>query len=88
LHEQCCYDYGRIDSVRSCLKEHLAALRKRADALTAIPATGDPERAERLLLDPVSVLVTEVALQPQSEQVAFDRLMSNAFRQGVSRDQE
>lgn len=80
LHERCCHDYGRVTSVRSCLQEHLAALRQRADALQAILATEDPERAERLLLDPLSVLVTEVVLKPQSERVSFDALMTRAFQ--------
>ena len=88
LHEQCCYHYGRIDLVRACLQEHLMALRMRADALSAILATDDPEKAERLLIDPVSVLVTEVALQPRSEDIAFDRIMTSAFRQDVTCDQD
>ena len=88
LHEQCWYEYGHIDSVRACLQEHLMALRKRADALSAILATDDPEKAERLLIDPVSVLVTEVALQPRSEHIAFDRIMTGAFRADVTRDQD
>ena len=88
LHEQCCYDYGRIDSVRACLQEHLVALRNRADALSAILATDDPEKAERLLIDAVGVLVTEVALQPRSEHIAFDRIMTSAFRQDVTCDQD
>ncbi|HTV92364.1 MAG TPA: hypothetical protein VMG98_06575 [Verrucomicrobiae bacterium] len=79
LHEQCCYDYGRIDSVRACLREHLTALRQRTEALVAILATDDPERAEQLLLDPLSVLVTEVALRARSEHAAFEVLMKTAF---------
>jgi hypothetical protein len=75
LQEQCGFHYGRIESVRSCLREHLAALRERVDALSAILATGDPERAERLLMDPVNVLVTEVTLRPRSEAVAFEEIM-------------
>jgi hypothetical protein len=80
LHEHCYYNYGRIAGVRDCLREHLAALRKRVDALQAILATQDPENAERLLFDQAEVAVTEVVLRPRSEFVAFEAMMDCAFQ--------
>jgi hypothetical protein len=81
LHEQWCFDYGRIDSVRACLEEHLKALRKRVEALLSVLATDDPEKAERLLFDQVHVIAKQVTLQPRSESVAFEALMNDLFRQ-------
>jgi hypothetical protein len=81
LHEQCSFDYGRIDSVRGCLEEHLKALRERVEALLSVLATDDPEKAERLLFDQVHVIAKQVTLQPRNESVAFEALMSNLFRQ-------
>ena len=81
LHEQCSFEYGRIDSVRGCLEEHLKALRKRVEALLSILATDDPEKAERLLFDQVHVVAKQVTLQPRSESVAFEALMNDIFRQ-------
>ena len=78
LHEQCSYDYGRISSVRACLTEHLEALRRRTDALVAILATSDPEKAEALLFDQVSITVTEVSLRARSEFAALESLMKVA----------
>lgn len=86
LAEQCCFNYGRIDSVRGCLEEHLKALRQRVDALASVLATDDPERAERLLFDQVHVIAREVTLQPRSESVAFDALMKDVFREGERGD--
>jgi hypothetical protein len=82
LHEQCCFNYGRIDGVRGCLEEHLKALRERADALVAVLATDDPEKAERLLFDQVHVIAKEVTLQPRSEFVAFEALVKDMFQEG------
>jgi hypothetical protein len=82
LHEQCCFDYGRIDSVRGCLEEHLKALRQRVDALASILATDDPEKAERLLFDQVHVIAKEVTLQPRSEFGVFEALMKDMFHKG------
>jgi hypothetical protein len=81
LHEQCSFDYGRIDSVRGCLEEHLKALRERIEALLSVLATNDPEKAERLLFDQVHVIAKQVTLQPRSESVAFEALMNDLFRQ-------
>lgn|GEM_PF-6225024 len=81
LHEQCIFDYGRIDSVRGCLEEHLKALRERVEALLSVLATDDPEKAERLLFDQVHVIAKQVTLQPRSESVAFEALMNDIFRQ-------
>ncbi|HEY1655012.1 MAG TPA: hypothetical protein VGF86_07875 [Candidatus Tumulicola sp.] len=81
LHEQWCYSYGRIHSVRGCLEEHLDALRQRAEALQAVLATDDPERADQLLFDQVSVVAREVSLQPRSSFGAFEALMKNAFNE-------
>ncbi len=82
LHEQCCFNYGRIDSVRGCLEEHLQALRERVDALASVLATGDPEKAERLLFDQVHVIAKEVTLQPRSRLVAFDAIVKDMFQEG------
>jgi hypothetical protein len=79
LHERCSFEYGRIDSVRTCLQKHLEALRQRVDALVDVLATDDPEKAERFLLDGVSVSVTEVVLRPRSDRVAFDAVMKRSF---------
>jgi hypothetical protein len=81
LHEQCSFDYGRIDSVRGCLEEHLKALRERVEALLSVLATDDPEKAERLLFDQAHVIAKQVTLQPRSESVAFEALMNDLFRQ-------
>jgi hypothetical protein len=80
LHEECSYDYGRIDSVRACLEEHLKALRERVEALLSVLATDDAEKAERLLFDQVHVIAKQVTLQPRSESVAFEELMNDLFR--------
>jgi hypothetical protein len=82
LHEQCSFDYGRIDSVRACLEEHLKALRERVEALLSVLATDDPEKAEQLLFDQVHVIAKQVTLQPRSESVAFEALMKDMFREG------
>ena len=82
LHEQCSFNYGRIDSVRGCLEEHLKALRKRVDALATVLATDDPEKAERLLFDQAHVISKEVTLQPRSESVAFEALVKDMFQEG------
>jgi hypothetical protein len=82
LHEQCSFNYGRIDSVRGCLEEHLKALRQRIDALASVLATDDPEKAERLLFDQTHVIAREVILQPRSESVAFEALMDEMFKNG------
>jgi hypothetical protein len=82
LHEQCCFNYGRIDTVRGCLEEHLRALRERADALASVLATDDPENAERLLFDQRHVIAREVTLQPRSESVAFEALVKDLFQEG------
>jgi hypothetical protein len=79
LHERCCFEYGRIDGVRTCLRKHLEALRRRVDALVSVLATDDPEKAERFLLDGVNVSVTEVVLRPRSDRTAFDALMTRSF---------
>jgi hypothetical protein len=81
LHEQCSFEYGRIDSVRGCLEEHLRALRERVEALLSVLATDDPEKAERLLFDQVHVIAKQVTLQPRSESLAFEALMNDMFRQ-------
>jgi hypothetical protein len=81
LHEQCSFDYGRIDSVRGCLEEHLKALRERVEALVSVLATNDPEKAERLLFDQVHVIVKQVTLHPRTERIAFEALMNDIFRQ-------
>jgi hypothetical protein len=80
LHEQCSFDYGRIDSVRGCPEEHLKALRERVEALLSVLATNDPEKAERLLFDQVHVIAKQVTLQPRSESVAFEAIMNDIFR--------
>jgi hypothetical protein len=82
LAEQYCFNYGRIDSVRGCLEEHLKALRQRIDALAFVLATDDPEKAERLLFDQAHVIAKEVTLQPRSESVAFEALMKEMFHEG------
>jgi hypothetical protein len=75
LHEQCCYSYGDIRTVRSCLEEHLAALRERSEALQTILAGSDPENAERMLMDQVSVVVNEVTLRPRPGLSIFEKIM-------------
>ena len=82
LHEQCCFNYGRIDSVRGCLEEHLKALRQRTDALASVLATDDPEKAERLLFDQTHVIIKEVTLQPRSEFAVFESLMKDMLQKG------
>ena len=82
LHEQCSFNYGRIDSVRGCLAEHLKALRERVEALASVLATDDPEKAERLLFDQVHVIAKEVTLHPRSEFVAFEALVKHIFQEG------
>jgi hypothetical protein len=79
LHERCCYTYEKVNSVRACLNEHLKALELRMEALTAILATDDPERAEQLLLDPLSVAATEVTLRPRPETAAIEALIKHMF---------
>ena len=81
LHEQCGHSYGRIGTVRACLQEHLAALLERVEALKLILKTSDPETAERLLLDNVTVTVNEVSLRPPTSRRVFERLMTQAFHE-------
>ena len=85
LHEQCCYTYGRIDSVRGCLEEHLNALHERAEAPQLVLATDDPEKAEQLLFDQINVVAREVSLRPRSDFGAFEALMEKAFNE-MNRD--
>ena len=80
LHEQCCYSYGDIRAVRSCLEEHLAALRERSEALQTILAGSDPENAERILMDQVSVVVNEVTLRPRPGLSIFEKIMEGAHK--------
>ena len=79
LHERCWHEYGRIDSVRRCLEHHRDALAARIAALDTLLATSEPERANRLLLDDVTMQVDEVTLRPPADRERFDELMSRAW---------
>jgi hypothetical protein len=79
LHERCWHEYGRIDSVRSCLEHHRQALADRLSALDLLLATSEPERANHLLLDNVTMQVDEVTLRPPADRERFDELMNRAW---------
>jgi hypothetical protein len=79
LHERCWHEYGRIDSVRSCLEEHRAALQDRIAALDEILASHEPERANRLLLDDPGLQIDEVTLRPPANVERFEALMRRAW---------
>ncbi|HTV72119.1 MAG TPA: hypothetical protein VME66_00205 [Candidatus Acidoferrales bacterium] len=79
LHERCWHEYGRIDSVRRCLEYHRDALADRLTALDMLLATSEPERANRLLLDDVTMQVDEVTLRPPADRERFDELMNRAW---------
>ncbi len=61
-------------SIRALLTEQRDALRAQVEALTAILATGDPERAERYLEDGVHFRIAEIVLRPPL-QSRFDDFM-------------
>lgn len=84
LHEQCWHEYGRIDSVRRCLEQHREALAERLCALDRLLATSEPERANRLLLDDVTMQVDEVTLRPPADRDRFDQLMKYAWSEKSS----
>jgi len=88
LHERCWHEYGRIDSVRSCLEHHREALKDRLSALDMLLATSEPERANRLLFDDVTMRVDEVTLRPPPDREHFDALMSAWARATLPDTQE
>jgi hypothetical protein len=79
LHERCWHECGRIDSVRRCLAHHREALAERLIALDRLLATSEPKRADRLLLDDVTMQVDELTLRPPADRDRFDALMRDAW---------
>lgn len=65
-------------SIRALLTEQRDALRAHVDALTAILATGDPERAERYLEDGVHFRVVEIVLRAPLQKRFDDFMKRNA----------